>query len=108
MPGVCTFQATYNGINCAQKFTVSTSNEISKRDEILKIEIYPNPATDYLTLENMGKGIVEIYNTAGQLMKMIQTEGNQTSIDISDLSIGVYSIIVKTQKGVSCSKCVKN
>jgi hypothetical protein len=108
MPGVCTFQATYNGIICAQKFTVSTSNEISKRDEILKIEIYPNPATDYLTLENMGKGIVEIYNTAGQLMKMIQTEGNQTSIDISDLSIGVYSIIVKTQKGVSCSKCVKN
>ena len=108
MPGVCTFQATYNGINCSQKFTVSASNEISKLDEFPNIEIYPNPATDYLSLETKGKGIIEIYNTAGQLMKMIHTEENQTSIDISDLSIGVYSIIVKTQNGVSCNKCIKN
>ena len=108
MPGFCTFQATYNGINCSQKFTVSASNEISKLDEFPNIEIYPNPATDYLSLETKGKGIIEIYNTAGQLMKMIHTEENQTSIDISDLSIGVYSIIVKTQNGVSCNKCIKN
>ncbi len=107
IPGVCTFQATYNGVACSQNFTISTNTEISKSDKLKTILIYPNPATDNLTIETPQNAKIEILNTAGQIIKTMYTADKQICIDISNLSSGVYIIKVKTEKGVVVEQFIK-
>lgn len=61
---------------------VSVDNDLSTN-----INIYPNPATDFITIDGY-RGFVKIYNMYAQ--KVIETE--LTRIDISDLSSGTYFI----------------
>jgi hypothetical protein len=107
LPGVCTFQATYNGVTCSQNFTISTNTGISGYSNLTDIVIYPNPATDNLTIEAHQKAKIEILNTAGQIIKAFHTADKQISIDISDLSCGVYIIKVKTENGVAVKEFIK-
>lgn len=56
------------------------------------IYLYPNPATNYFTL-NMAASKVQIYSVTGQLMKSFN--GNQAAVyqfNVSDLSNGVYVV----------------
>jgi hypothetical protein len=72
-----------------------------------KINIFPNPATNNLTIETTEKASIEILNIQGQILKTITTAEKQTNIDVSDLSSGVYIIKAKTEKGVVVKKFVK-
>lgn len=56
-----------------------------------KINIYPNPTSEYLTIEHLNQSIqkAEIYNVFGKLIKSISQE-NIDKIDVSYLSQGVY------------------
>ena len=61
------------------------------------IKIYPNPASDHLTVEtsqDVKNGIVEIYNINGQKMSEQVITDNNTTLNTSNLSTAVY--IIKT------------
>ncbi len=67
-----------------------------------EVEIYPNPATNQITVKgnfNELKGVV-LYNTLGQnvtsLVGQIITNENQVIIDLSKLSKGIYYVKTKT------------
>lgn len=72
------------------------------------ITIYPNPTKDYFSL----KGIKElsklsIYSIDGKLVKSFNSI--QDSYDISDLSIGIYTISVQTIGGkITSTRLIKN
>ena len=68
------FTTQYDGIN-----------EISNNG----IQIYPNPASDYLFIENIEPQQVTIYSLDGKLLKIIH---NTNIIDIRDLKQGLYLI----------------
>lgn len=53
------------------------------------IQIYPNPTSDYIYIENIEPQSVSIYSLDG---KMIKTVENASVIDVRDLSKGVYLI----------------
>ncbi len=55
-----------------------------------KIEVYPNPASDYLVVESSEKGLVYIYNSVGKLCKQIPVEQDNQQINVGDLSSGLY------------------
>ncbi|MBK7110816.1 MAG: T9SS type A sorting domain-containing protein [Chitinophagales bacterium] len=68
-----------------------------------QLKIYPNPATDYIYLKQ-GKDFneemlieINIYSMYGSLIKSIISEESTTLINISELSIGVYIVEVKTE-----------
>lgn len=58
------------------------------------IEIFPNPATNYLRIENPQNRDLsfEIFNTKGQIIKTIWKMENSYSINISELNVGLYFI----------------
>jgi len=69
--------------------------------------IYPNPATDKLSIETMQKANIEIINIQGQLVKTLQTTEDKTSVDVSDLQAGMYIIKFNTAEGSVVRKFIK-
>jgi hypothetical protein len=65
------------------------------------IKIYPNPASDIITLNINNKNIADItltiYTSVGTLVKSKLLRQNNQSIYIGDLSCGVYVITLKSK-----------
>lgn len=76
--------------------TTSTKPQLSSNS----VSIYPNPATTIISIElesSIRNGTIEFYNWNGQLIK--STIINQsTTVDISDLISGVYTIRIQTER----------
>jgi hypothetical protein len=72
-----------------------------------KVSVYPNPTINKLTIEAPPQAIIEITNIQGQLVKTFTTTSNKTNIDVSALPGGVYVVEVRTEKGVSVNKFIK-
>jgi len=71
------------------------------------MDIYPNPSAKSLTIGNVHKSEIEILNLNGTVVKTIYIEDTKTTIDIEDLSCGVYIVKAKTDKGIAIKKFVK-
>jgi hypothetical protein len=78
-------------------------NELSDR-----INIYPNPAANILTLEATQKSAIEILNIQGQLVKTLSAIDSKTRVDVSTFPDGVYIVEVKTEKGIVIKRFVKD
>ncbi|MFA5781373.1 MAG: T9SS type A sorting domain-containing protein [Bacteroidales bacterium] len=71
------------------------------------IIVYPNPATNNITIESQQQAVIEISNIEGQLIKTLATNSNKTNVDISALPSGIYYVKVKTEKRMIVEKFVK-
>ena len=71
------------------------------------LSVYPNPATDNLTIEILQESEIEILNIQGQLIKTLAASSDKTSVDISSFHSGVYFVKIKTEKGIVVKKIVK-
>ncbi|MEE4196164.1 MAG: GEVED domain-containing protein [Bacteroidales bacterium] len=74
------------------------------------VTVYPNPAIDYVTvsIENGTRvGTISIYNTTGSLVKVVEINGHQEEIDISDLPAGSYIISVEDEKEPITKQIIK-
>jgi photosystem II stability/assembly factor-like uncharacterized protein len=99
---------TTNGGGTSQGQVNFWDFDLGTSDAELNISIYPNPATDILTLETNGIQInaIEIYSLFGQLIMSKNISNNQT-IDLSDLSAGVYIVAIHTEHGTFKKRLVK-
>jgi len=70
------------------------------------LAVYPNPATDHLTIISSEKAIIEILNIEGQIIKTISSDG-KANADVSMLARGMYFVKAKTEKGVAVKKFIK-
>jgi len=89
---------------------VSGTKNVLNMNNIMNI--YPNSATDNITIESQQQELqiainIEIYNIHGQPIKFLTTFCDKTSIDISSFPCGVYIVEVKTEKGVTVKKFIK-
>jgi hypothetical protein len=68
------------------------------------ISVFPNPATDYIQVKAKGAiDTIKIYSLVG-VLKKVATEGD--NIDVSDLSKGMYVVIIDTDGQQVASKLV--
>jgi hypothetical protein len=78
----------------------------TKEPEKSSVEIYPNPANDFLTIEM--KSPVEsitIYNLTGSKVAELKTDNKQDArLDVSGFSPGIYNLRFNTAKGESFSR----
>jgi len=72
------------------------SSDISDIVNNKNIKLYPNPANENLVVLCNEDFIMEIYDLSGR--KRIVSEKKET--DISDLSGGMYIVLIKNRKGV--------
>ncbi len=74
-----------------------------------ELEIFPNPTSNQLTINSEKLMIkeIKIYNVLGcEILKQVQNDKN-TTIDIANLSKGIYFIEAQTEKGIIRRKFVK-
>jgi len=80
----------------------------------LKINIYPNPATDFINIEadvEISKQVVfTIYNTAGKrvLLQNVKNSSFQHQINVSTLQPGVYFLQIEDESIKQSFKFIKN
>ncbi|MBL0317625.1 MAG: T9SS type A sorting domain-containing protein [Flavobacteriales bacterium] len=55
-------------------------------------QLYPNPAEDIINFTSRGvsQSTMHIFNSTGQLVKIIPIQSTKTTLDISDLCSGIY------------------
>ena len=83
-------------------FTFTMPSSIQTIDEGDCIQIFPNPASNQLTIKiNLNKELrFNIFNSLGQSVKNGNIESNSESIDISNLTNGIYSIELSSENKI--------
>jgi len=94
--------------------TIELQNVILGTNDItaqVSISIFPNPFTDRITLEAKNVSLIgiEIYNVLGKKVREIkQNIGDETTIDVSSLTSGVYLLKATDSKNnVTTKKIIK-
>ena len=99
---------TWNGLNWKSITIVPPNIGIKeKTDDFSSIQVYPNPTTGELTIENGELRIkgVEVFDVYGR--KQLTIDNGQLTINISNFSAGVYFVRITTENGVVIKKVVK-
>ena len=70
------------------------------------IQVYPNPTSDFLTIDGGVLKIteIELYNIHGQQVLAIRVDSFATQIDLSGVPIGTYYLKSNTEKGFTVLK----
>lgn len=88
----------------------SSSSDIRTINQNSLLQVYPNPATDFITINldnnTLSNSFIYCYNTSGQLIFV--EDNNNSEIDVSMLQKGVYFIKVSTDKNIYYTKFIKN
>ena len=84
---------------------LSASVEVLSIDEntIENVSLYPNPASNKVNIKTLEGAYIEIYNILGKLVKSEKTLSNDHSLNVSNLSKGVYLVRLES-KGKSTTK----
>ena len=71
-----------------------------------EIKVYPNPATDIVTIEAEGLETVTLTDINGKTLSSRTAKGSSISFDVSALKAGVYFISAKTRSTSSFVKSI--
>lgn len=77
-------------------------NDLPKSSTSL-LAIYPNPASDQLTVQNLSQepeASLEIRSVLGASVKEVALHESRSEISLSDLSAGVYFVMLKNKQGL--------
>ena len=65
---------------------------VKEHEGAFPVEIYPNPANDFVTLKGENLGTVRVYNALGQKMDEFEANGNELNINTNGYGNGVYVV----------------
>jgi hypothetical protein len=105
-----------NAIGCANTIGVVSTVTVSLCTGLgestnLEVSIYPNPAKDliYVTLPvgDYNKTTIELYDATGKLILTENMVSKTTSVSLNNLSIGIYTIRVISNKVYTVTRIIK-
>ncbi|WP_343634501.1 T9SS type A sorting domain-containing protein [Fluviicola sp.] len=87
---------------------VVTSTAGVATNTIEGLNVYPNPANEYVTVELPAatQATGSVYNMAGSLIRTVDSFTAKTTVSVSDLTPGVYFLHVQSEEKTSVIKLV--
>ncbi len=73
----------------------------------LLAKIYPNPVVDYLYVDMVENGYLQIYNLSGQIIHTQSVEKGVSTIAVSDYNKGIYFVRIKSDDKLLNQKFIK-
>ncbi|WKW46217.1 T9SS type A sorting domain-containing protein [Myroides sp. JBRI-B21084] len=110
LPPYNNWSITWDGVNNYTNFYFSDVCALSIEKFVNEnFKIYPNPATQYVVLEQKTtEGVnlqaVQILDSSGKLIRTVKENFNY--IDVSTLSKGMYLFVIQTDKGNKTEKVI--
>tara|TARA_B100000787_G_scaffold164621_1_gene147523 strand:+ start:18725 stop:20341 length:1617 start_codon:yes stop_codon:yes gene_type:complete len=83
---------------------------ISEINNLLNVKLFPNPLNNKLNIRfssDLGKITGTIYSLTGQKIQVFIQNSLEKTIEISNLSDGIYFLKLETEKGTSTHKIIK-
>lgn len=80
--------------NYPLRWDQSTMTSIEEDNNNTIVSIRPNPTAGLFTIEGDNLRRAEVFNTLGQRVATVDSQGEQISIDISDLPAGIYMVAI--------------
>jgi Secretion system C-terminal sorting domain len=89
------------------EYAVVNSTVTNLADEL--IVIYPNPSTNKITvnLNNKQATSMEVYDALGKLVLTQKIASNETTLSLTELPNGIYTLKVNLDNGVVAQKIIK-
>lgn len=106
-----TVLSNWGGSNCSGFGEIRVEigeGTVNIAEHELTFGLYPNPASDALTIRNYEQGnvTVEVFNTAGRLVYTAQMTGSTHRLDVTPFMPGLYVVRLYDQYGKSSSQRV--
>ena len=71
------------------------------------ISIYPNPTTNFITINAENITSVKIINITGKIISSYEVTDNSTTIDLSNIEKGIYFVKINTENSTYTKKIIK-
>ena len=71
--------------------------ELVTEDNAIDIQVFPNPASDFIIVEAEDLQSVTVTDINGKTLSSVTAKGDSIRLDISNLKTGIYSISAKTR-----------
>ena len=86
-------------------FTTTGSTEGIEDVVENKVSVYPNPTSDFVKVLNVNEGsIVTLFDLGGRVMMQTKANGNEVTLNMNNLTAGMYILQVNNGKGVRIIK----
>ncbi len=90
------YEGAMTGTTTLEKTLVGTSSTIDQSIEELGLSIYPNPSTDFITIEGQQDDIrVFIYDSSSSLIQTENITQSSQKINLQDYQSGMYYILIQ-------------
>lgn len=92
-----------------QKFEYSKVVTVSVENNSNEPVLYPVPAQNYISLKANNMISAKVMDVTGKVMEVNQVNnGNEITFDLSNLSEGMYFMVIETQDGLVKKNFIKN
>ncbi len=102
--------ATWQADNSVSRlFTIhiTPATSTGNQPDVKNIRLYPNPATNYISVKGAVRGTISIYNAAGVKVMEVKNLSEVNRIHISHLPKGLYMAQIKAENTVTTTKFLK-
>lgn len=108
--GSTAYFGTGNASDSYKKDFWEYNSEITSNSNLIEIEntskIYPNPASNKITINSLENSTIEIKDINGQIIENIQQNSSNMTIDISNYPSGIYFVKVKEKEKMFVQKII--
>lgn len=108
--GEVVLDATSCGKTSVQLIRKDATSIISVNSNATKIEIFPNPTNDIITIQmnkvNIDLVEINLFNVTGNLVKSKKLKQNQQQINVGDLGNGIYMVEIKSKEWTEMQKLI--
>lgn len=80
---------------------------VNQLNNVFNFTLYPNPASDRITIDCTESATIEVINEEGQLIQKIAGSNKRTTLDLTLYSSGIYIVKAMTDKGIAIKKFSK-
>jgi hypothetical protein len=105
---------TYEGGSCESEPAMALENPeddfvyvfVTNIDELgaTNARIYPNPATNNVTIEANGMNRITVINAVGQVVYDLALDNNNTQLNVAAFEAGVYVVRINTESGIATKR----
>jgi len=84
-----------------------TENSISQINREQPVTVFPNPATNYITVKGTSSSVITVSDLSGEIICKQVMSSESRNIDVSSWATGTYLISVETGNNRTVSKIIK-